>query len=81
MYEIASWKCPALNNARQRHRSRNGEFQIVCRANGKIGEEFDVPYTVRSQLEITDWETVLSLSSKRTQVESLHTPREPRLLI
>jgi len=81
MDEITSWECPALNNAGQRHRSRNGEFQIVCRANGEIGEEFDVPYTVRSQLEITDWETVLGLSSKRTQVKSLHTSREPRPLI
>ena len=81
MYEITSWECPALNNARQRHRSRNGEFQIVCRTYGKIGEKFDVPYTVRSQLEITDWETVLGLSSKRTQVKRLHTSGEPRSLI
>lgn len=58
MNEVASRDGPAFDDARERDGTRDGEIEIVCGTNGKVGKELDVLNTVGSQLEVTHGEAI-----------------------
>lgn len=61
--EVTSDYGPAFNHARQRHRTGDGEVEIVGGAEGKVCEKIQILNAIRSQLKIADWETIFSFPS------------------
>lgn len=61
VHEVASGDGPAFGDARERHRPRHREVEVVSGADGEVREEFHVADAVGSQLEVADWKTVFRL--------------------
>ena len=74
VHEVASRERPPFNNARERDRPRDGKFQVIRSANGKVGEELHVSHTVRSQLQIAHGQTIFGLPPQGAHVYCLDAP-------
>ena len=58
MYEVGSGNGPALGDLRERHGAPCREVEVVCSAEGEVGKEFEVAYTVGAELKVGGGNTV-----------------------
>lgn len=73
VHEVAPGDGPAFGDARERHRPRHGEVEVVSGADGEVREEFHIADTVGSQLEVADGQAVFRLPPQGPEVYRLHT--------
>lgn len=67
---------PAIDDFGQRNRALRRQTQIVCSAERKVGEEFDIADAVRAELEVTCRDAIFSLAFEGFEINRLDAARE-----